>query len=74
MNVEYMKKKAQALELLLRLLPEDCYRSCSINDLRLWWTGNSWSIKMGIENSRDDMPTSVFLITVGKVYIMLYKL
>ncbi|PKC76294.1 hypothetical protein RhiirA1_528033 [Rhizophagus irregularis] len=96
MGVEPMKKAAQALELLLRSLPEDCYfnvvsfgsdydslfpkselySETSLSEaLNLAQTMKSnyrgtkvynvleWVFK----NSRDDMSTSIFLITDGKV-------
>src|SRR6266480_736065 len=97
MDVEPMKKAAQALELLLRSLPEDCYfnvvsfgstydsvfpksqhysessLSKAIN-LAQSMTSNYGGteifdvLKWVFENSRNDMPTSVFLITDGEVW------
>ncbi|CAG8646332.1 4263_t:CDS:2, partial [Rhizophagus irregularis] len=96
MGVEPMKKAAQALELLLRSLPEDCYfnvvsfgsdydslfpkselysETTLSEALNLAQTMKSnyrgtkvynvleWVFK----NSRDDMSTSIFLITDGEV-------
>ncbi|CAI2196731.1 3202_t:CDS:1, partial [Funneliformis geosporum] len=97
MSIEPMKKAAQALELLLRSLPEDCYfnvvsfgsRHDSLFPKSQLYSETSLSqaidlaqsmtsdyggteifkvIKWVFENSRDDMPTSVFLITDGEVY------
>src|SRR6266498_745346 len=97
MSVGPMKKAAQALELLLRSLPEDCYfnvisfgshhdslfpksepyfetsLSKALN-LAQTMTSNYGgteifsALKWAFENSRDDMPTSVFLITDGEVW------
>src|SRR5436190_21315085 len=97
MGDEPMKKAAQALELLLRSLPEDCYFNVvsfgSHHDslfpksqiysedslskaLNLAQTMTSDyggtevfdALKWAFENSRNDMPTSVFLITDGEVW------
>src|ERR1051325_4481155 len=97
MGVEPMKKAAQALELLLRSLPEDCYFNIvsfgSHHDslfpksqlysetslskaisLAQTMTSNYGgteifaALKWVFENSRNDMPTSVFLITDGEVW------
>ncbi|CAG8558080.1 9226_t:CDS:10 [Funneliformis caledonium] len=97
MSVEPMKKAAQALELLLRSLPEDCYfnvvsfgsRHDSLFPKSQLYSETSLSqaielaqsmtsnyggteifgvLKWVFENSRDDMPASVFLITDGQVY------
>ncbi|GBB97529.1 hypothetical protein RclHR1_00300008 [Rhizophagus clarus] len=97
MSLEPMKKAAQALELLLRSVPEDCYfnivsfgshhdslfpqsqlyseesLSEAIN-LAQTMTSNYGgtevynALKWAFENSRDDMPTTVFLITDGEVW------
>jgi hypothetical protein len=97
MGVEPMKKAAQALELLLHSLPEDCYfnivsfgthhdplfpksqiysetsLSKALN-LAQTMTSNYGGteifrvLKWVFENSRDDMPTSIFLITDGQVW------
>jgi len=97
MNVEPMKKAAQALELLLRSISEDCYfnivsfgshhdsifpksqlysessLSKAIN-LAQTMTSNYGgteifdALKWVFENSRNDMPTSVFLLTDGEVW------
>jgi len=92
-----MKKAAQALELILRSLPGDCYfnvvsfgshhdslfpksqlySETSLSkaiELAQTMTSNYGgteifqALKWVFENSRDDMPTSVFLITDGEVY------
>ncbi|CAG8757099.1 14038_t:CDS:2, partial [Funneliformis caledonium] len=97
MSDEPMKKAAQALELLLRSLPEDCYFNVvsfgshhdSLFPKSQFYSETSLSqaiklaqsmtsdyggteihgvLKWVFENSRDDMPTSVFLITDGEVY------
>src|ERR1044072_9899367 len=97
MGVEPMKKAAQALELLLRSLSEDCYfnvvsfgsRHDSLFPKSQLYSESSLSkalnlsqtmtsnyggteifdaLKWTFENSRDDMPTSVFLITDGAVW------
>ncbi|CAG8476693.1 11290_t:CDS:10 [Funneliformis mosseae] len=97
MSVEPMKKAAQALELILRSLPGDCYfnvvsfgshhdslfpksqlySETSLSkaiELAQTMTSNYGgteifqALKWVFENSRDDMPTSVFLITDGEVY------
>src|ERR1051325_3107596 len=97
MSVEPMKKDAQALELLLRSLPEDCYfnivsfgsRHDSLFPKSQLYSETSLSkaislaqtmtsnyggteifaaLKWVFENSRNDMPTSVFLITDGEVW------
>src|ERR1044072_7348540 len=97
MGVEPMKKAAQALELLLRSLPEGCYFNVvsfgSLHDslfprsqlysedslskalsLAQTMTSNYGgteifsALKWAFENSRSDMPTSVFLITDGAVW------
>ncbi|POG81537.1 uncharacterized protein OCT59_011934 [Rhizophagus irregularis] len=97
MSVEPMKKAAQALELLLRSLPEDCYfnvisfgshydslfpKSQSYSEtslseaLNLAQTMKSnyggteiySALEWVFENSRDDIPTSVFLLTDGEVW------
>ncbi|PKC75204.1 vWA-like protein, partial [Rhizophagus irregularis] len=97
MSVEPMKKAAQALELLLRSIPEDCYfnvvsfgshhdslfpksqlyseesLSEAIN-LAQKMTSNYGgtevysALKWSFENSRNDMATTVFLITDGEVW------
>src|SRR6266496_372679 len=97
MGFEPMKKAAQALELLLRSVPEDCYfniisfgshhdslfpksqlyseksLSEAIN-LAQTMTSNYGgteifsALKWAFENSRTDMPTTVFLITDGEVW------
>ncbi|RIA99005.1 hypothetical protein C1645_557241 [Glomus cerebriforme] len=97
MSIEPMKKAAQALELFLRSVPEDCYFNIisfgshydplfpksqiysekSLSEaLNLAQTMDSNyggteifnALKWAFENSRDDMPTSIFLITDGEVY------
>ncbi|RGB40836.1 hypothetical protein C1646_739406 [Rhizophagus diaphanus] len=97
MGIEPMKKAAQALELLLHSLPENCYFNVisfgSYHDslfpesqlysetslskaLNLAQTMKSnyggteiySALEWAFENSRDDMPISVFLITDGKVW------
>ncbi|GBB90903.1 hypothetical protein RclHR1_00180041 [Rhizophagus clarus] len=97
MSVEPMKKAAQALELLLRSLPEDCYFNVisfgshydSLFPKSQLYSETSLSEALNLaqamksnyggteiysalewvfENSRDDMPTSVFLITDGEVW------
>ena len=97
MGVEPMKKASQALELLLRSLPEDCYfnvisfgsRYDSLFPRSELYSENSLSkalnltktmtsnyggteiynvLKWVFENSRNDIPTSVFLITDGEVW------
>ncbi|RGB40839.1 von Willebrand factor type A domain-containing protein [Rhizophagus diaphanus] len=97
MSVEPMKKAAQALELLLRSLPEDCYfnvisfgshydslfpKSQSYSEtslseaLNLAQTMKSnyggteiySALEWVFKNSRDDVPTSVFLLTDGEVW------
>ena len=97
MDVEPMKKAAQALELLLRSLPEDCYFNVvsfgskydSLFPKSQLYSESSLSkaidlaqkmtsdyggteiysvLKWVFENSREDMPTSVFLITDGAVW------
>jgi hypothetical protein len=97
MSIEPMKKAAQALELLVRSVPEDCYfnivsfgsnhdslfpesqlyseesLSKAIN-LAQTMTANYGgtevygALKWAFENSRTDMPTTVFLITDGEVW------
>ena len=90
MGVEPMKKAAQALELLLRSIPEDCYfnvvsfgsRYDSLFPKSQSYSETSFSkalnlaqtmtsnyggteiynvLKWVFENSRNDIPTSVFL-------------
>src|SRR5215213_5332121 len=97
MSIEPMKKAAQALELLLRSLPEDCYfnvvsfgsRHDSLFPKSQPYSEDSLSkalnlaqtmtsnyggtevfsaLKWAFENSRSDMPTTVFLITDGAVW------
>ncbi|GBB90883.1 hypothetical protein RclHR1_00180021 [Rhizophagus clarus] len=97
MGIEPMKKAAQALELLLRSLSEDCYfnvvsfgsRYDSLFPKSQLYSETSLSkalnlaqtmtsnyggteiysaLEWAFENSRDDMPTSVFLITDGEVW------
>ena len=97
MSVEPMKKAAQALELLLRSLPEDCYfnvvsfgtRYDSLFPKSQLYSETSLSKALDLaqtmksnyggteifgalqwvfENSRNDMTTSVFLITDGGVW------
>ncbi|CAG8596147.1 18808_t:CDS:2 [Rhizophagus irregularis] len=97
MGIEPMKKAAQALELLLHSLSEDCYfnvvsfgsrydplfpksqlysetsLSKALN-LAQTMTANYGgtevfsALKWTFENSRDDMPTSVFFLTDGGVW------
>ncbi|CAG8506406.1 2686_t:CDS:10, partial [Dentiscutata heterogama] len=91
-----MKKASEALQLLLRSLPEDCYFNVisfgshfdSLFEKSQPYSENSFSkalkhaqemaanyggteiynpIKWAFENSRNDMPTSVFLLTDGLV-------
>ncbi|PKY40886.1 hypothetical protein RhiirA4_539176 [Rhizophagus irregularis] len=97
MDVEPMKKAAQALELLLRSLPEDCYFNVvsfgsdydSLFPKSELYSETSLSKALNLaqtmksnyggtevynvlewvfKNSRDDMPTSIFLITDGEVW------
>jgi len=97
MMVEAMKKAAQALELLLRSVPENCYfniisfgsRHDSLFPKSQLYSEKSLSealnlaqtmtsnyggteifsaLKWAFENSRTDMPTTVFLITDGEVW------
>ncbi|RIA99410.1 von Willebrand factor type A domain-containing protein [Glomus cerebriforme] len=97
MSVKPMKKAAQALELLLRSIPEDCffniisfgsrydslfpesqlYSESSLSkalNLAQTMTSNYGgteiftALKWAFENSRNDMPTSIFLITDGEVW------
>src|ERR1044072_6679204 len=97
MGVEPMKKAAQALELLLRSLSEDCYfnvvsfgsRHDSLFPKSQLYSESSLSkainlaqtmtsnyggteifdaLKWVFENSRNDIPTSVFLLTDGEVW------
>ncbi|CAB5187680.1 unnamed protein product [Rhizophagus irregularis] len=97
MDIEPMKKAAQALELLLRSLPEDCYFNVvsfgsdydSLFPKSELYSETSLSKALNLaqtmksnyggtevynvlewvfKNSRDDMPTSIFLITDGEVW------
>src|ERR1044072_1928870 len=97
MGVKPMRKAAQALELLLRSIPEDCYfnvvsfgtRHDSLFPKSRLYTETSFSkaidlaktmtsnyggteifstLKWVFENTKNDMPTSVFFITDGQVW------
>ncbi|GBB90906.1 hypothetical protein RclHR1_00180044 [Rhizophagus clarus] len=97
MGIEPMKKAAQALELLLHSLPEDCYfnvvsfgtrhdplfpksqlysettLSQALNLAQIMTANYGGTevfsaLKWTFENSRNDMPTSVFFITDGGVW------
>jgi len=97
MGVEPMKKASQALELLLRSLPEDCYFNVisfgsshdSLFPKSIFYSQDSLSkalnlaqsmtsnyggteiynaLKWAFENSRNDIPLSVFLLTDGEVW------